>query len=134
MKCWNYYFISFYVYWFLLLVTMDIIFNILKLKHSSLSLYYFNFNDLLISAPLQFHPYTFGYWYHRHIFIHCVPQNIRLITFKNVLVSFFYFLFFLLLCNYSCMPFLPIPTPHPSWTHLPPPSPPSPLVLSMCPL
>ena len=42
--------------------------------------------------------------------------------------------FFLLLFNYSCMPFLPIPPPHPMWTHLPPPSPTSPLVLSMCPL
>ena len=27
---------------------------------------------------------------------------------------------FLLLFNYSCMPFLPIPPPHPSWAHLPP--------------
>ena len=25
-----------------------------------------------------------------------------------------------MLFNYSCMPFLPIPPPHPSWTHLPP--------------
>ena len=41
---------------------------------------------------------------------------------------------FLLLFNYSCMPFLPIPPPHPSWTHLPPPPPQSPLILSMCPL
>ena len=37
----------------------------------------------------------------------------------------------MLLFNYSCMPFLPIPPPHPSWTHLPPPPPPSRLVLSM---
>ena len=43
-------------------------------------------------------------------------------------------LFFLLLFNYSCIPFLPIPPPHPRWTPLPPPPPPSPLVLSMCPL
>ena len=28
---------------------------------------------------------------------------------------------FLLLFNYSCMLFLPIPPPYPSWTHLPPP-------------
>ena len=40
----------------------------------------------------------------------------------------------LLLFNYSCMPFLPIPPPHPSGTHLPTPPPPSPLILSMCPL
>ena len=33
---------------------------------------------------------------------------------------------FLLLFNYSCMPFLPIPPPHPSRTHLPPPPPPFP--------
>ena len=33
-----------------------------------------------------------------------------------------FFVFFLLLFNYSCVPFLPIPPPHPSWTHLPPPS------------
>ena len=44
------------------------------------------------------------------------------------------FLKFLLLLNYSCMPFLPIPPPHPSWPPLPPSPPPSPLVLSMCPL
>ena len=30
------------------------------------------------------------------------------------------FLKFLLLFNYSCVPFLPIPPPHPSWTPLPP--------------
>ena len=43
--------------------------------------------------------------------------------------SFFWILFFLkflLLFNYSCMPFLPIPPPHSSWTHLPPPPPPPP--------
>ena len=34
--------------------------------------------------------------------------------------SYFFFFKFLLLFNYSCMPFLPIPPPHPSWTHLPP--------------
>ena len=31
-----------------------------------------------------------------------------------------------MLFNYSCMPFLPFPPPHPSWTYLPPPPPPSP--------
>ena len=36
-----------------------------------------------------------------------------------------YFLKLLLLLNYSCLPFLPIPPPHPSQTHLPPPPPPS---------
>ena len=35
---------------------------------------------------------------------------------------------FLLLFNYSCLPFLPIPPPHPSPTHLPLPPPPSPLI------
>ena len=34
------------------------------------------------------------------------------------LLSLFFFKKFLLLFNYSCMPFLPIPPPHPSWTHL----------------
>ena len=31
-----------------------------------------------------------------------------------------------MLFNYSCMPFLPIPPTHPSWTHLPPLPPPDP--------
>ena len=43
-----------------------------------------------------------------------------------------YFLKFLLLFSYICMPFLLIPPPHPSRTHLPPPPPPSPLILSVC--
>ena len=43
-------------------------------------------------------------------------------------------LFLLLLFNYSCMPSLPIPPPHPSRTPLPPPPPLSPLILSICPL
>ena len=47
---------------------------------------------------------------------------------------FFKFLKFWLLFNYSCLPFLPIPPPHPRWTHLPPPPPPSRLILSICPL
>ena len=47
---------------------------------------------------------------------------------------FFLSFFFLLLFNYSCMPFLPIPSPHPRWTHFPPPSPPSPVDLFLCPL
>ena len=58
-----------------------------------------------------------------HIYGHSIYLFIYLFIFK-----------FLLLFNYSCMPFLPIPPPHPSWTHLPPPPPPSPLILSMCPL
>ena len=41
---------------------------------------------------------------------------------------------FLLLLNYSCLHFLLIPPPHPSQTHLPPSPPPSPLILSLCPL
>ena len=45
-----------------------------------------------------------------------------------------FFFNFLLLFNYSCVSFLPIPPPHPSRTPLPPPPPPSPLILSMCPL
>ena len=52
-------------------------------------------------------------------------------------VNFFCFLFFkkfLLLFNYTCLYFLPIPPPYHSQTHLPPPPPPSPLILSMCPL
>ena len=35
------------------------------------------------------------------------------------------YFYFLLLFNYSCMPFLPIPLPHPSWTPFPPPPLPS---------
>ena len=45
-----------------------------------------------------------------------------------------FYLFILLLFNYSCLHFLPTPPPHPSLTHLSPPPPPSHLVLSMCPL
>ena len=37
---------------------------------------------------------------------------------------------FLLLFNYSCLLFLPIPPPHSSRTHLPPLPPPSPLICS----
>ena len=44
-----------------------------------------------------------------------------------------FFLKKLLLFNYSCLHFLPIPPPHPSQSHLPPPPLPSPLILSMCP-
>ena len=46
----------------------------------------------------------------------------------------FFLLKFLLLFSYSCLHFLPIPPPHPSQTHLPSLPPPSPLVLSICPL
>ena len=45
-----------------------------------------------------------------------------------------FFLFLKLLFNYSCLHFLPITTPLPIQTHLPLSPPPSPLVLSMCPL
>ena len=69
--------------------------------------------------------------------IHTICQ----IFFLYFILSYFWglweqliFFKFLLLFNYSCMPFLPIPAPHPSWTHLPPPPPPSPLIWSMCPL
>ena len=47
---------------------------------------------------------------------------------------FIFFFFLLLLFNYSCLHFLYIPPHHTSQTHLPAPPPPSPLVLSMCPL
>ena len=46
------------------------------------------------------------------------------ITKSSIGVFLFYFILFfkfLLLCIYSCMLFLPIPPPHPSQTHLPPP-------------
>ena len=45
---------------------------------------------------------------------------------KCIIIKLTNFLKFLLLFNYSCIPFLPIPPPHPSRTHLPPPPPPSP--------
>ena len=51
------------------------------------------------------------------------------------LFTILFFIFnFLLLFNYSCVPFLPIPPLQPSGTPLPPPPPPSPLIWSMCPL
>ena len=52
------------------------------------------------------------------------------------LVISFIFLFkkFLLSFNYSCLHFLPIRPPQPSQSHLLHPSPPSPLILSLCPL
>ena len=43
--------------------------------------------------------------------------------------SSMFILFFLLLFNYSCLHFLPTTPPHPSQTHLPPPSPTSTLPL-----
>ena len=55
-------------------------------------------------------------------------------SWKKVSQGKFHFFKFLLLFNYSCVPFLPIPPPHPSQTHLPPPPQPSLLILSMCPL
>ena len=49
--------------------------------------------------------------------------------------SFFFFsVITLLLFNYSCLHFPTTTPPHPSQTHLPPWLPPSPLVLSLCPL
>ena len=66
-----------------------------------------------------------------------IDVAILLVQVKYGNLTFFIFPFsfflFLLLFNYSCMPFLPIPPLHPSWTHLRPPPPSSPLVLSMCP-
>ena len=65
-------------------------------------------------------------WVHKHLIYYNFLED------WSFLLLLLFFL--LLLFNYSWMPFLPIPLPHPRWTHLPPPSPPSPLVLSMCPL
>ena len=48
------------------------------------------------------------------------------------IMTFIFFLIILLLFNYSYLYFLPIL--HPIQTHLPPLLPPSPLVLSLCPL
>ena len=49
-------------------------------------------------------------------------------TFKIIIFTHIsFFLNFLVLFNYSCVPFLPIPPPHPSQTPLPPSPPPSPL-------
>ena len=42
-------------------------------------------------------------------------ERIEIILLKGLFKNF------LLLFNYSCLHFLPIPPPHPSWTHLPPP-------------
>ena len=60
--------------------------------------------------------------------------NTTFFFFVVVVVKCRVFKNFLLLFNYSCMPFLPISPPHPSQTPLPPLPPPSPLILSMCPL
>ena len=51
---------------------------------------------------------------------------------KGKILSFFKKV--LLLFNYRCMPFLPIPRPHPSRTNLTPPPPCTHLSSSMCPL
>ena len=53
-------------------------------------------------------------------------------VFEEIFFLFFKIYYFLLLFNYSCRPFLPVPPPPRSWTHLPPP--PSPPMLSRCPL
>ena len=50
---------------------------------------------------------------------------------KENFITFFNFNF-LLLFNYSCVPFLSIPQPHLSQNPLPPTAPPNPLILSMC--
>ena len=44
--------------------------------------------------------------------------------FLKLFCMFIYFKKFLLLFNYSCLHFLPMPPPHPSQTHLPPHRPP----------
>ena len=61
-------------------------------------------------------------WFSLYVF--CLSVCFLVYFVCKIIYSFFKFL---LLFNYSCMPFLPIPPPHPSWTHLPPPPPPSPL-------
>ena len=43
------------------------------------------------------------------------------IRWGKIILFIYLFLKFLLSFNYSCVPFLPIPPPHPSWTHLHPP-------------
>ena len=53
---------------------------------------------------------------------------------RKIQMVFIYFKIILLLFDYTCLHFLPTPLPHPSQTLLPPLLPPSPLVLSMCPL
>ena len=108
----------------------------------------------MLDEQINFFLITFITWTHAFVHVKFVvngfietlktwkknPQSIDLCVCKSVIEndnrtqhSYFLF-FFLLLFNYSCRPVLPIPPPHPSWTHLPPPSPSSPLVLSMCPL
>ena len=63
------------------------------------------------------------------------PKESKYTLISNAHGTFsFSFFKLLLLFNYSCVPFLPIPPPHPCQTHLPPPPPPSPLILFMCPL
>ena len=61
------------------------------------------------------------------------PRNKPTCMYANNLLLLLFFNF-LLLFNYSCVPFLPIRPPHPSRTHHPPLPPPSPFILSMCPL
>ena len=57
-----------------------------------------------------------------------------LFVFFFCFVYFYLFIVkFLLLFNYSCLHFLPIPPPHPSQPHLSPRPLPSLLILSMCP-
>ena len=63
---------------------------------------------------------------HNHMITHMTPLITLFVTWL--------FLTTLSLFNYSCLHFLPTTSPHPSQFHLPPLFPPSPLVLSMCPL
>ena len=96
-----------------------------------LSFFLLGLATILFLPPLYKQPPNHLWNLHTHI-----PASIFKCSFSIILffLYLFFFLFFLLLFNYSCMPFLPIPPPHPMWTNLHPPSPPSPLVLSMCPL
>ena len=89
-------------------------------------------SSILLDVPQCVYPFTC--WRHLDCFQALVIINSAA---KNICVHIFYFYFyfyFLLLFNYSCVPFRPIPPPHPSRTPLPPPPPLSPLILSMCPL
>ena len=52
-----------------------------------------------------------------------VSSCLWVIHISSLACTFPILFFFLLLFNYSCLHFLPIPPPHPSQTHLPPPPP-----------
>ena len=76
-----------------------------------------------------------------------LSQNLGCTGFTPIVFFFFlvcqyfaedFILFFklinLLLFSYNCLHVLPLPPPHPTQSHLPPPPLPSPFILSLCPL